>query len=50
MYVYTGDIIKPLDWNQLKSTLDYRFPSQSDSAIACAKPIYQQWLSEEDEK
>lgn len=50
MYVYAGDVIKPLDWNQLKSTLDRRFPLQSDSAIAYAKPIYEKWLSEENEK
>jgi thioredoxin-related protein len=50
MYFYTGAIIKPINWNRIKSTLDRRFPSQSDSAIAYAKPIYQQWLSEENEK
>lgn len=50
MFFYTGDVITPVDWNQLKSILDKRFPAQSDSVIAYARPIYQQWLDEADKK
>lgn len=44
MVVYSGELIKPIDWQKIKAVLDQRFPLQSDSAIAYAKPIYQEWL------
>lgn len=48
MYAYKGDVIRPIDWAQVKTSLDKRFPAQSDSLIVYAKPIYDQWVTEAD--
>lgn len=43
MFYYTGDVIKDVNWDIVKSKIEAKYPSQAGDMIICAKPAYYQW-------
>lgn len=46
MVIYSGDLVKNVNWDKLKKKLDLEYPEVSDQVILIAKPLYYQMLGD----